>query len=89
MIVESDATKDQTYEIELQIESDDGDIDETVQFSVDENNTAEEIAKTIKNALDRNSKITSHFEISVNDEEVILTPDQGDDYEVEIKISEK
>lgn len=89
IIVESDATDDQTYEIELNVEWDDEEIEEVVEVDVDENDTAEEVAEKIANALEDNDNISSVLDIAVDDEEVLLTHNEDDDVEVEIEITEK
>lgn len=87
--VETDAEDDQTFEIEIEGEIDGLDVEETVEFSVDENDSAEDIADKIADALDNNSDIVSAFDISVSGDEVTLTTDGTEDVDVEIRITEK
>lgn len=67
--VKSDASSDETYTIQLK----DGVINQTVEIVVDEEDSAEEIADKIADALDNNDRIRGEYSISVNDEVVALT----------------
>lgn len=81
--VESDATRDDTYELNIKVKEEN--IAVSVRFSVEKGDTADEVAEEIADALEDNSYIRSIFEIDVDDQEVILTP-KDEDLEVEIEI---
>lgn len=84
--VKSDASSDQTYRIHVE----DDQIDETVEIDVDDNDTAEEIADKIADALKDNDEIDSAYTVDVEDEVVTLTAsDNDEDLDLEITISKK
>lgn len=84
--VESEATKDQDFEINVII--DEENIDETVRFSVKKGDSAQDIADAIANALLDKSKIRSSLSISVRRDVLTLTP-ADEEWDVEIEIEEK
>ena len=84
--VKDDATKDQTYVIHFENEN----IDKKVEFTVDEDDTNEQIAYRIANRLSDNDEITNDYRINVNDEEVTITAKYADDHlDVDIDITRK
>ncbi|MDF2681760.1 MAG: S-layer domain protein [Brevibacillus sp.] len=84
--VKSDASSDQTYRINVE----DDHIDETVDIDVDDNDTAEEIAGKIADALQDNDEIDSTYSVDVDEEVVTLkAKDNDDDLDVEITITKK
>ncbi|MED1795842.1 S-layer homology domain-containing protein [Brevibacillus nitrificans] len=84
--VKSDATTDQTYVIAIE----DDNIDEKVEIDVDDNDSAEEIADKIADALQDNDEIDSAYSIDVDGDVVTLTSKtDGEDLDTEIAISKK
>ncbi|MED4582954.1 S-layer homology domain-containing protein [Brevibacillus choshinensis] len=84
--VKSDASSDQTYVIKVEDEN----IDETVEIDVDDNDSAEEIADKIADALKDNDEIASAYTVELDDEAVTLTSkDNDEELDVEIKITKK
>ncbi|RNB80408.1 hypothetical protein EDM59_24000 [Brevibacillus nitrificans] len=84
--VKSDATSDQTYVIAIE----DDNIDEKVEIDVDDNDSAEEIADKIADALQDNDEIDSAYSIDVDGDVVTLTSKiDGEDLDTEIAISKK
>ncbi len=84
--VKDDATKDQTYVIHFEDEN----IDEKVEFTVDEDDTNEQIANRIADRLSDNDEIADDYRINVNDEEVTITAKYADDHlDVDIDITRK
>lgn len=67
--VKDDASKDQTYVIHFE----DKNINEKVEFIVDDHDTKKQIASRIANELAANRQITDDYYISVNDDEVTIT----------------
>ncbi|MFD2370710.1 S-layer homology domain-containing protein [Brevibacillus sp. GCM10020057] len=81
--VTSDASSDGTYTVSVK----DDHIDETVKISVDEDDSAEDIADKLADALADNDEIGSAYDIDVDDEAVILTAkDSGEDVDLKISI---
>jgi len=84
--VTKDVSSDQTYAISLKAEE----LDETVKVNVDDEDSAEDVASKLANALEDNDEINSAYDIEVEDEEVILTAkDSGEDPDLKITISTK
>ena len=84
--VKDDATKDQTYVIHFEDEN----MDEKVEFTVDEDDTNEQIAYRIADRLSDNDEIDDDYRINVNDEEVTITAKYADDHlDVDIDITRK
>ena len=84
--VKDDATKDQTYVIHFEDEN----MDEKVEFTVDEDDTNEQIANRIADRLSDNDEINDDYRINVNNEEVTITAKYADDHiDVDIDITRK
>jgi len=84
--VKSDADADGTLVIEFR----DGTINEEIEVEVEEDETAEEIAAKIADALEENDDIDEAYDIEVDDEVITVTAkDAGKDLDLRIEISEK
>lgn len=81
--VESDAEADRTYKLAIEINDK---TKEEVKFLVDEEDSAEEIAVKIRDAVNRNSILRAEFDISIDGAEITLTADRAKDIKVEIEI---
>lgn len=84
--VKSDATSASTYAVKVK----DDHINETVTVTIDDNDTAKEIAEKIADALQENEEIDYAYDLEVKDEVITLTAkDSGEDLDVEIGITKK